>query len=203
MPDSPRHFRTKDVSDLYDEYRKLSEFEYLKRKAAKSRFFAIVIAAYAAAGILVYAFFLDNGMLRRVFQSKSETNADVWMKGSDKKLTEMEVKVARLDGLLTGLPKEANLLVTEKRVKVLEDKQAVLEQSILYDADKALTSRLLKQDQDTLHANINDLKEANLRLNEKLDNILLTLIVGPLLIGLIGWIWKRFVEKRRPDDSGS
>jgi len=92
--------------------------------------------------------------------------------------------------------KYPSLSLLETKISNIEKKQNIIEETILDDADKALTARLLLDQQEVLKEDIYELKGSQIRLNSKIDNILITVLIIPLL-GLLFWIARQQLSKEK------
>ncbi|HCC05339.1 TPA: hypothetical protein DEP58_03470 [Patescibacteria group bacterium] len=75
-----------------------------------------------------------------------------------------------------------------------------LEETISLNPDKALTAVLLREKQKNLEENFNNLRDAQSRLDSKVDNFVITVLIAPVVAALLGLlIWflqSRFWKKK-------
>lgn len=70
-----------------------------------------------------------------------------------------------------------------------------LEKSINLDSEKALTAGLIREQQKNLSINFSELKESQIRLENKMDNFVTTVLIGPIILTLLGFfVW--FVQNK-------
>ncbi|MBI2888453.1 MAG: hypothetical protein HYY10_00855 [Candidatus Liptonbacteria bacterium] len=126
---------------------------------------------------------------------------------SNKKITILEQNQERLDRKLENLTQTLNSAkspesyVLFSKLEKNEGDIKNLQQSILEDPDKALTSRLLREKQENLNKNFDDVKSNVAQLGGQIDRIFWTIIIVPLL-GLIGLAFKENFFKKwfRPEE---
>jgi len=96
-------------------------------------------------------------------------------------------KISSLDQGYNSIQKELAISATDSasrnmliRLANIETKQDALSQTILVDADKALTARLLREKQQDLEARFAQVQSNQSELNNKIDNIVTATVVIPI-----------------------
>jgi len=75
------------------------------------------------------------------------------------------------------------------RLNEIENTQNAMSETILEDADKVITTKLLREKQKEIENNISEIKVSVLKLNDRLDSLVTTLVAIPLIgfiLSLIG-----------------
>lgn len=196
--------RIKFDESITDYYKYFDLEESLKKEKRQRRLIFISIAAvfYSIISIAIIITFLQKEDFS-LFDGKFD-------KEQITRLTQIEEDLGILNQELNDLKqdlskdgKDIHLIDLEAKIRDFERKQKTIEETILYDIDKALTTRLLQEKQSLLKEDVNELKGLHVKLNNKMDSILITILAIPLVtfvLGLTGWWIKQKISDTKRID---
>lgn len=115
----------------------------------------------------------------------------------------LEVRVGVLEEKIKELRSSLATSSTENiNINDLNNRIGSIEETIELNPEKALTAVLLREKQKNLDENFVDLRNAQVRLESKVDGFVTTVLVTPIvaaLLGLLGWFLKNLYSKRRDE----
>lgn len=179
----------KNVSSGFKDYNSFAHFnaDYRLKKQQQRQ---ILIAAIIAIYIFVIAGFL--------ILSRNGSGTLLWpfATGDLSEITKLESRILGLEKDF----KESEIATTtsspsEMALRRLNQRMSSLEETISLNPEKALTAVLLRERQKNIEDDFIELRNAQVRLDAKVDNFFITVLVGPIIVAILGLIaW--FVQNR-------
>lgn len=167
-----------------------SEKEYsFKLKQKKIIILAILLSVYTLLALALLVFFKNKA-----------TDIMLWPFGDTQKINNSE----NLEKRLNTLDKEVIILnetlskstennystsYLNSKIENLNLRQKSIESSISTDPEKALTSVLLREKQINIENGLLELRNSQDKLNTRVDNLITTVIVGPIVTAILGFIF--------------
>lgn len=129
-------------------------------------------SSFLIVSVLLYLLYIFSILLSTTFDLRDHRPSPEQLQTQRIQKLEDETKVLhkKLDAIqksLRGNSTDINLKSLDTRTTQLEQKEEALSQTILIDADKALTARLLREEQKKLEDSLNEIKEDGADLGEK------------------------------------
>jgi len=188
---TPKSKRSNDSDSLKDYY-KYSLFVGDKRKKRAERR-AILIAGvtlfYSLIAIIAVFFFLDSDRFSIIDKFTKDSSQQQQLSKFEKSLSLLSENMATFQEFLDQSSQINNTAVLITRLDQLESQQGAIAESILADPDKALTTRLLRDKQENVEEDLNEIKEAQIRLESQFDNFVLFVFLAPILTALVGFFF--------------
>ena len=189
-----------EVVKQFNTYLKYKEDVKRKKQVQKSRLILAATIFYTLiAGIITSGLMSKEGFIYGLFSERRNSEEQRKMEYLESEIVKINDSVDRLDKLFEENSKNTDLAVISTRLGSVEEKQSNIEQTILMDPDKAITTRLLRDKQEVLNNELTETKNALIRLNDKLDNFIIGVFATPLLVGLIGWGLKYIFTRNRSE----
>ena len=189
----------KIVSDIETESAGLKDYmsflrlnnEYrLKRQQQKIFFITVFLGMYSVFAFVFLSAFRDHSAF--VFWPFQVSN-NGQMNNIQTRLDTLDEEIKNLKGSLSTTTADDN------SVNYLKTRISALEDTISLDPEKALTAVLLREKQKNLEDNLSELRSEQSRLESKVDNLMITVLIGPVIAGFLGlliwFIQKRFTKK--------
>lgn len=174
----------------YDSFaRSTVEFRYKKQQ--QKMIFAIAflfIYLVFALGFL-YIFRNNTSFLLWPFQAPDSPK----ISDLQRQVDSLGLEVSKLENTISTSTSEG-VSVSGLRARI-----GALEESINLDPEKAVTAILIREQQKNLETNFTELKDSQIRLGDKVDSFITTVIIVPIIgfvLALLGWfIQARFFKK--------
>lgn len=118
------------------------------------------------------------------------------------KLKEIEMNLA----LITGSGANSNFELNQIKFSIQNQQSELndIKATIIGNYDQALTPRLLRDKQANIEADLDSLKIAQTKLNEKFDDFMVRIFTAPLIgagmtliIGLITWLYQKLWSSKK------
>ncbi len=174
----------------YDSFiRSNTEFRYKKQQ--QKLIFATILA-------IIYLI-LSLGFL---FTFRNNTSLLLWpFKVSDSdKISNLQNQINSLNNQVSELKTNISTSTTEVvSTKKLDARLTALEESISLDPEKAVTAILIREQQKNLTENFKELKDSQVRLSDKVDSFITSVIIVPIigfLLALLGWFIQVRLSKK-------
>ncbi|QQR78304.1 MAG: hypothetical protein IPJ68_04445 [Candidatus Moraniibacteriota bacterium] len=182
----------KKLSESFSEYLALQKSLEERRKRKQSLVLSLTIVyAVLSIGYLLYQTRIDSFPFSLI-RNKDEILEKI--ENLNKKNLALEKELLSLREVLKN-NQGTSLALVNQRVTGLEARQNSIEETILYDTDKAITSRTLKDKQDVLNESVEDLEGAYVRINERVDTIVIMGLAMPIILGIAGYLLQKRNEK--------
>ncbi len=111
-------------------------------------------------------------------------------------LNQMQIQLINTDKKLKDIstviekrPDDLNLINFDSRITRLENQTNAISSTILQDPEKAITASLLRKKQIETESTLIEIKDSEAKINQRIDNITLTVVAIPLIgfvLSLIG-----------------
>jgi len=185
------------------------ELEYkaaLRRDEIKSlrlnrqlKFIAVVMVFYMCAILIALSAIRGDSPLDFFSFGKDKT----YVVEDKERTEELEDRLLALEGAIKSSEGAPPL---EQRLSLVEGRQNAISETILKDADTALTAKLLREQQKVIASDLDDLKKDNEQLNERMDAFISNLLTIPIVgffLTLFGGLLTWFVSWIRQKNSKS
>jgi len=182
----------------YNSFLRFSDKYQLKRRQRKLIIMIIVLLFYFF-GALVALFFFKNDYDLLSWPLSAQPQ--------NQQINDLQARTENLEKEIGSFQKifassvNSNMAIgyLNSQFDKLDKKQTALEESISLDPEKALTAALLREKQKNLEDNFAQLRDAQNKLDSKLDTFITTVILAPImvaLLGLLGWFLKGKFDKK-------
>lgn len=179
-------------STIFNDYTSLARFnlEYqTKKRQQKLVFGSIFLVGYIIVAFSILFMFKDNTtVLFWPFEKPVDSN----------QLDDLQKQVLTLSKETEDVKIALASPQNNASVKYLDNRLSALEQSISLNPEKALTAVLLREKQKNLEENFSELRSEQARLDSKVDNFFITVIIAPVavaILGFLGWFIKGRFKK--------
>ncbi len=183
-----------DFLDELSEYYAVSN-EKKERRKRKQLLYISATSVYAVLFSVFFAFTYVTD-LSNFFVGNPVGDVDKKLEELERKNKEVREKLDSLDKSFNGNVDLSEYLLS-KRIDKVESEQRVIQETILFDTDKAITSRILRDRQDVIQKDIDEINSAYIRLNDKLDNFILAVFIIPIVTALLGIAWSYFSPSKK------
>jgi outer membrane murein-binding lipoprotein Lpp len=168
-----------------------------KKRASRRSFLLLAVMVYSFVAIYLVGFLMDG-------------NSSLLSGGNTQKINLLNGKISKLDSKIIDLGNKFQDLKTlsdtdregfsfsqmSSKIDSIEKKQESIEQTILYDAEKAITARLLRDQQNAIEEDIRRIETTQNSLSDKFYNLMITVVFVPLasvlLPSILSWIQRKF-----------
>lgn len=190
-----------EEAKVYYEYR---QRDITKKKMQRRYVITTVLLVYSTAVFLLLNVWsgLDTTSFKNLSFSRSQIK-DIEEKINllQKSDLQLNTSLLMINDILTTSPTSSSVALLDKRIDEIKEKQQNIEQTILLDADKAITARLIREKQDSLNSQMTELKSAYGKLDDKFNTIIYTIIFGPIMLTVLGFainhIYKKIFQKEK------
>jgi outer membrane murein-binding lipoprotein Lpp len=172
-----------------------------KKRASRRSFLLLAVMVYSFVAIYLVGFLMDG-------------NSSLLSGGNTQKINLLNGKISKLDSKIIDLGNKFQDLKTlsdtdregfsfsqmSSKIDSIEKKQESIEQTILYDEEKAITARLLRDQQNAIEEDIRRIETTQNSLSDKFYNLMITVVFVPLasvlLPSILSWIQRKFSENK-------
>ena len=166
-----------------------SEKEYFfKKKQKKMILLATIILVYTLISLTLLIFFKNKAtdiMLWPLINTQKVDNYNAL----ENKVNLLDKEVATFNDILSkSTQNNYSISYLNSKIEKIDSRQKSIESSISTDPEKALTSVLLREKQINIENSLLDLKNQQDKLNTRVDNFITTVLVGPIVTAILGFI---------------
>jgi hypothetical protein len=186
------------VNDYRSYIRLDREYKY-RRQQKLINLASLLTVVYTIIALIVFVFF-KNDTRTFLYWPFNPPSDQIKIKDLENRILDSEKKIDFIDSVInSSTTKNVSLDYINSQIYRLNSRQGALEESISLDSEKALTAGLLREKQRALEVNFSELREAQIRLDSKFDNFMITVILIPI-ITLVGSLIVWFFTKRNKKD---
>jgi hypothetical protein len=193
----------KIADEIFDDFKIFYDYEsrnFIQKKIRKERILSVFSLAYVIIAIVFFIFISGKSDVLNFI--KKSNNGDTASLAD--KIRKNEDSIRSLNKNLYDIKMEAGkfkdgnipLAIYDKRMEKMEGDQKIIQDSIMTDPGKALSVRLIQEKQDALRSDTEDVKNAYINLNNKVDNIIIFVLVVPF----IGLVYKLLMTNKKKEN---
>lgn len=179
----------KSSSGLKD-YKSLLNFEKeyrFKKQQRKLMFVSIIFVFYLLMALTLLLFFRNKAS--SILFWPLNTVESQRIESLENRLQNLEKDIENVQLTFSSTTNgNSSLSYINSQIHNLNTRQESIEQSINLDPEKALTATLLREKQKNLENNFIEIKNSQAKLESKFDNFITTIILGPLITAILGFI---------------